>query len=299
MSKKRLIVILGPTGVGKSDLSIALALRFSAPIVSSDSRQIYKQMSIGTAVPNKEQLDAVKHYFIQTHDVTCNYSAGDYERDAILLIEKLFKTHDYVLLVGGSGLYINTICNGIDDIPSCSNATREMLNNRLKAGEFPQMLEELRTSDPIYYEQVDKGNRQRVTRALEVIMESGKPFSSFHSGEGKKRDFEIVKIGLNRPRPELYDRINRRVDQMMEEGLLEEATALYPLRNYNALQTVGYREFFDYMDGKTTLEEATELLKRNTRHYAKRQLTWFRRDEEIHWYNPSEVNGEELYNIVL
>lgn len=290
MNKKVLISIAGPTGVGKSDLSIALALRLSAPIISSDSRQIYRQMRIGTAVPTEEQLSTVKHYFIQNHDITELYSAGDYERDVLELIEELFKTHDYVLMVGGSGLYINALCNGIDEIPSGSEATRERLRARVAAGEFPQMLEELQLSDPVYYNQVDKNNPQRVIRALEVIIESGLPFSSFRHGEGKKRDFDIIKIALNRPREELYERINRRVDMMMDEGLLQEATSLYPLRHLNALQTVGYREFFDYMDGKTTLEEAIELIKRNSRRYAKRQITWFGRDTETKWFTPSELN---------
>lgn len=284
--------------MGKSDLSIALALRLSAPIISCDSRQIYRQMRIGTAVPSDEQLKTVPHYFIQTHDVTETYSAGDYERDAMKLLEELFLTHDYVVMVGGSGLYINAVCNGIDEIPSGSEAAREHLNNRIKKGEFPQMLEELKVSDPVYYQQVDKSNTQRVVRALEVIHESGRTFSSFRTGEGKKRPFDIIKIGLTRPREELYERINKRVDQMIEEGLLEEATALYPLRNYNALQTVGYREFFDYMDGKTTLEEAIELLKRNTRHYAKRQMTWFRKDENTKWFDLSSFDEAQFYESI-
>lgn len=284
--------------MGKSDLSIALALRLSAPIISCDSRQIYRQMRIGTAVPSDEQLKTVPHYFIQTHDVTETYSAGDYERDAMKLLEELFLTHDYVVMVGGSGLYINAVCNGIDEIPSGSEATREHLNNRIKKGEFPQMLEELKVSDPVYYQQVDKSNTQRVVRALEVIHESGRTFSSFRTGEGKKRPFDIIKVGLTRPREELYERINKRVDQMIEEGLLEEATALYPLRNYNALQTVGYREFFDYMDGKTTLEEAIELLKRNTRHYAKRQMTWFRKGENTKWFDLSSFDEAQFYESI-
>lgn len=295
---KTLITILGPTGVGKSDLSIALALRLSAPIISSDSRQIYRQMRIGTAVPSEEQLKTAPHYFIQTHDVTENYSAGDYERDVMKLLEQLFQTHDYVLLVGGSGLYINAVCNGIDEIPSGSEATREHLNNRIKEGEFTQMLEERKISDPAYYQQVDKSNTQRVVRALEVIHESGRTFSSFRTGEGKKRPFDIIKIGLTRPREELYERINQRVDNMMKEGLLEEATTLYPLRNYNAMQTVGYREFFDYMDGKTSLEEAVELLKRNTRHYAKRQSTWFRKDPDIKWFDLSCFDENIFYKSI-
>lgn len=289
---KRLIVIAGPTGVGKSELSIALAQCLSAPIVSCDSRQIYKEMRIGTAVPTTDQLNRVKHYFIQTQEITCHYSAGDYERDAIKLLDELFLTHDDVLMVGGSGLYINAVCNGIDDIPAGSDIIRTELRERIARGELPQMAEELRQKDPVYYEQVDKENPQRVSRALEVILTTGEPFSSFRKGEGKKRAFDIIKIGINRPREELYERINRRVDEMMEEGLLEEATALYPQRHHNALQTVGYREFFDYIDGKTTLSEAVELLKRNTRHYAKRQMTWFGKDKTINWLTPKELEAK-------
>lgn len=283
--------------MGKSDLSIALALRLSAPIISSDSRQIYRQMRIGTAVPSQEQLKAVKHYFIQTHDVTSNYSAGDYERDAIALLDELFKVHDYVVMAGGSGLYIDAVCDGIDEIPAGDEGLRTLLNERIVAGELPLMLEELKEKDPVYYDQVDKNNPQRITRALEVMAACGKPFSSLRTGEGKKRNFEITKIALQRPREELYERINRRVDIMMEEGLLEEATSLYPLRHHNALQTVGYKEFFDYMDNKTTLDEAIELLKRNTRRYAKRQMTWFRRDKSTKWFTPCELEASIENNI--
>lgn len=288
--KKRLIVIVGPTGVGKSELSIAFAQRFSAPIVSSDSRQIYKQMRIGTAVPTSDQLSRVKHYFIQTQEITDHYSVGDYERDVMKLLNELFLLNDNVVLVGGSGLYINAVCNGIDNIPAGDKAIRASLKERVSNGELPLMTEELKRYDPEYYEQVDRDNPQRVSRALEVILTTGKPFSSFRTGENKKRDFEIIKIGITRPREELYERINRRVDEMMAEGLLEEATALYPLREHNALQTVGYREFFDYIDGKSTLAEAVELLKRNTRRYAKRQMTWFGKDSEIEWLTPKEFN---------
>ena len=286
---KCLVVLVGATGVGKSDLSIELAKRFSAPIISSDSRQIYKQMRIGTAVPSEEQLSAVTHYFIQTHDATELYTAGSYGRDVLTLIDKLFLTNDTVMLVGGSGLYIDAVCDGMDDIPSSNLELRDLLNARVAAGELPIMLEELKQKDEIYYNEVDKSNAKRVIRALEVIIETGLPFSSFRSGDKKKRDFNIIKIGVNRPREELYQRINQRVDIMMEEGLLEEATSLYPLREHNALQTVGYREFFDYIDGKTTLDEAVELLKRNTRRYAKRQTTWFKRGGDISWFAPDGI----------
>lgn len=288
---KSLIVIIGATGVGKSDLSIELAKYLFAPIISSDSRQIYKQMRIGTAVPSQEQLDSVKHYFIQTHDATELYNAGDYERDVMQLLKELFVHHDNVLLVGGSGLYIDAVCNGIDDMPQADSSLREMLNDRVSNGELPLLLEELREKDPSYYEKVDRGNAQRIIRALEVIITTGETFTSHRIGKKKNRDFNIIKIGIEREREELYKRINQRVDIMMKEGLLEEATSLYPLRAHNAMQTVGYREFFDYIDNKTTLEEAIELLKRNTRRYAKRQTTWFKRADDVEWFSPDEIEG--------
>lgn len=288
---KSLIVIVGATGVGKSDLSIELANFFSAPIVSSDSRQIYKQMSIGTAVPSQEQLDTVKHYLIQTHDATQPYNAGDYEREVIELLDKLFISHDNVLLVGGSGLYINAVCEGIDDMPEVDASLRLKLNERVNNGELPLMLDELKEKDPIYYEKVDRDNAQRVIRALEIIITTGETFSSYRTGEKKERNFNIIKIGVELEREELYKRINTRVDIMMKQGLLEEATSLYPLRGHSALQTVGYREFFDYIDNKTTLEEAVELLKRNTRRYAKRQTTWFKRTSTVSWFSPNDLEG--------
>lgn len=288
-------MIIGATGVGKSDLSIDLAKWLSAPIISSDSRQIYKQMRIGTAVPSQEQLDAVTHYFIQTHDATQLYTAGDYARDVIALLEQLFIEHDNVMLVGGSGLYIDAVCNGIDDIPAVDGSIREHLNARVENGELPLMLEELKEKDCAYYDVVDRENAKRVIRALEVITATGRPFSSFRTGDGKKRNFNIVKIGVMRPREELYERINHRVDLMMKEGLLAEAQSLYPLRDCNALQTVGYREFFDYMDGKTTLDEAIELLKRNSRRYAKRQATWFRKDRDTAWFSPDDQESIMKY----
>ncbi len=280
---KYLVIITGPTGVGKSDLCIALAQCFSAPIVSCDSRQLYKEMRIGTAVPTKEQLNAIKHYFIQDHTIESLYSVGDYERDVIELLDTLFAESDIVLMVGGTGLYIDAVCNGIDDMPSPPEHIREGLRSRVANGELPQMVEELKVKDYQYYSTVDKSNPQRIIRALEVIETTGEPYSSFRTGESKERGFKTIKIAITREREELYNRINGRVDEMVKEGLLNEAAELFPFRHYNALQTVGYQELFSYMSGEITLKEAIELIKRNSRRYAKRQMTWLRRDSKVHW----------------
>ncbi len=291
---KLLIVLTGATGVGKSDISIALAQHFSAPIISCDSRQIYKEMTIGTAVPSLEQLNAVKHYFIQNHSITEHYSVGDYEKEVIELLDNLFITCDVVLLVGGTGLYIDAVCNGIDDIPSVPAEVRDRLKDRVERGELQQLAKELEEKDSEYFSTVDTSNPQRVIRALEVIESTGKTFSSFRRGDKKIRPFNIVKFVLNRERDDLYDRINRRVNIMIADGLIEEAKGLYSHRDCNALQTVGYQEIFSYMDGDISLEEAIELIKRNSRRYAKRQLTWFRRDNGYLWL---DVNNN-LFNLI-
>ena len=280
---RRLTIILGPTAVGKSEYAVTQALRAGSPVISCDSRQIYKEMSIGTAVPSPEQLAAVPHYFIGTLSVTQNYTAGMYEMDALALLERLFaEGHEELVMTGGSMFYIDAVCHGIDDIPAASPELRERLTREAEA-DLPALVEQLRARDPETCEEIDTLNPQRVIRALEVCLTTGKPFSSFKKREPKRRDFEIVKIGLERPREQLYARIDARVDAMMEAGLLEEVKRLLPLRNYPALRTVGYEELFDYLDGKTSLEEAVRLIKRNTRHYAKRQLTWWRRDGDIEW----------------
>ena len=280
---RRLTIILGPTAVGKSEYAVTQALRAGSPVISCDSRQIYKEMSIGTAVPSPEQLAAVPHYFIGTLSVTQNYTAGMYEMDALALLERLFaEGHEELVMTGGSMFYIDAVCHGIDDIPAASPELRERLTREAEA-DLPALVEQLRARDPETCEEIDTSNPQRVIRALEVCLTTGKPFSSFKKREPKRRDFEIVKIGLERPREQLYARIDARVDAMMEAGLLEEVRGLLPLRNYPALRTVGYEELFDYLDGKTSLEEAVRLIKRNTRHYAKRQLTWWRRDGDIEW----------------
>ena len=281
---RRLTVILGPTAVGKTDYSIAQALRAGSPVISCDSRQIFCEMRIGTAVPSDGQLAAVPHYFIRTRSVTEDYTAGMYEMDALALIRRLFaEGHEELIATGGSMFYIEALCHGIDDIPQASPALREELTRRALTEGTAALAEELKKLDPETCEEIDLKNRQRVVRALEVCLTTGKPFSSFKQREAKRREFEIRKIGLQRPREELYERINRRVDAMMAEGLEEEVRSLLPLRDCPALRTVGYQELFDCFDGKLTREEAVEQIKRNTRNYAKRQMTWWRRDPDIEW----------------
>ena len=280
---RRLVIILGPTAVGKTDFSVTKALEYGSPVISCDSRQIYKEMTIGTAVPEKEQLERVKHYFIQTIPVTQTYTAGDYERDAISLINKLFEEgHDTLVMTGGSMFYIDAVCEGLDDLPDGDPDLRKSLWERVDSEGLASLVEELEIRDPQTYSRIDKNNSQRVVRALEVCLVSGRPLSSFKSG-GKKRDFEIEKIGLTRPREELYSRIDKRVLNMVEEGLEDEVRSLLPYRDLQALQTVGYKEMFDYLDGKIPLEEAIRLIQRNTRHYAKKQMTWWRRNNSISW----------------
>ena len=280
---RRLVIILGPTAVGKTEFSVRKALEYGSPIISCDSRQIYKEMSIGTAVPDKEQLARVKHYFIQTIPVTQAYTAGDYERDALSLIDTLFEEgHDTLVMTGGSMFYIDAVCEGLDDLPDGDPQLRKALWERVDSEGLESLLKELETKDPLTYSRIDKKNSQRVVRALEVCLVSGRPLSSFKSG-GKKRDFEIEKIGLTRPREELYSRIDKRVLSMIDAGLEDEVRSLLPYRDLQALQTVGYKEMFDYLDHKIPLEEAVRLIQRNTRHYAKKQMTWWRRDSTVHW----------------
>ena len=291
MSTKRLIVIVGPTGSGKTDLSIRLALHFGAPIVSADSRQIYRGLPIGTAQPTSEQLAAVRHYFIASHDIAEHFSCGEYEVQALALLERLFAEHDTVIAVGGSGLYIKALCEGMDALPQVDETLRAQLNERLRNEGIGSLLEDLRRLDLVYYEQVDRDNPSRVLRAVEVCMQSGKPYSSFRTGVKRTRDFDIVKIGVDMPREKLYERIDKRVDMMLDAGLESEARAVYPYKHLNSLQTVGYREMFDFFDGKISREEAVELVKRNSRRYAKRQMTWFRRDGEITWFPPDDFDA--------
>ncbi len=284
MGNKKLLILLGPTAVGKTDMSLSLAQQYDSPIISCDSRQLYKEMSIGTAVPSQEQLSQVKHYFIQDHSIFDLYTAGKYEIEALALIEKLFEQgHDTLVMTGGSGFYIDAVCNGLDDFPPADLTLRAQLTERLAKEGVESLRMELKSLDPLSYEQVDIANGQRVVRALEVCLMTGRPFSSFKTHPDKKRPFEIEKRGLARPREVLYERINQRVLQMIDEGLMEEVRALSPHRQLTALQTVGYKELFPVLDGEYSLERGIELVQRNTRHYAKRQMTWWGRDKSIIW----------------
>lgn len=274
---KTLKVIVGPTASGKTDYSIELANQYNSPIISCDSRQIYKELKIGTAPPSEEQLAQIKHYFIFSHSIFDFYTAGKYELEALELINNLFLTHDTLIVVGGSGLYVDALCYGIDDFPDSDMILRDNLMQRLASEGIESLRNELRLLDPESYETIDKKNPQRIVRALEVCLQTGKKFSSFKSSSSKQRNFTIERTIIERPREELYDRINLRVDKMIESGLIDEAKELHKFKDLPALKTVGYKELFDYFDGKTSLEEAIDLIKRNTRRYAKRQITWFKR----------------------
>ena len=289
-SNPLLVVLLGPTGVGKTDLCIRLADTFHIPIINADSRQIFAEIPIGTAAPTKEQLARVKHYFVGTHHLQDYYSASMFEQDALNIIQNEFLSHPCALMSGGSMMYIDAVCNGIDDIPTVDDQTRTWMKRRLAEEGLPTLVQELKELDPEHYAVVDKQNPRRVVHALEICHMTGKTYTSFRTNSKKERPFRILKIGLNRPREELYDRINRRVDQMMADGWLDEARSVYPLRHLNALNTVGYKELFLYFDGTWPLEEAVERIKGNTRRYMRKQLTWFKRDPEIHWFTPDETD---------
>lgn len=288
MQSSTLFVLLGPTGVGKTELSFNIAKLLGAPIISSDSRQIYKELKIGTAAPTQEQLLQVKHYFIGTQSIFDSYSAGQYGEEAIKLLEDLFAVNPNQLLVGGSMMYIDAVCKGFDNIPSVPEHIRKEVNEQYQQNGLEWLQQELKKVDPVHYEKVDRFNHKRMLHALEVSIATGQPYSSFCTGQTKKRPFNIVKIGLNRPRPELYERINLRVDQMIEEGLINEAEPLFPYRHLNSLNTVGYKELYQYMEGNCTLDFAIEKIKQDSRNYAKRQFTWFNADKEIHWFHPDE-----------
>ncbi len=289
-SNPLLVVLLGPTGVGKTDLCIRLADTFRIPIINADSRQIFAEIPIGTAAPTKEQLARVKHYFVGTHHLQDYYSASMFEQDALNIIQNEFLSHPCALMSGGSMMYIDAVCNGIDDIPTVDDQTRAWMKRRLAEEGLSALVQELKGLDPEHYSIVDKQNPRRVVHALEICYMTGKTYTSFRTNSKKERPFRILKIGLNRPREELYDRINRRVDQMMADGWLDEARSVYSLRHLNALNTVGYKELFLYFDGTWPLEEAVERIKGNTRRYMRKQLTWFKRDPEIHWFTPDETD---------
>jgi len=287
---KTLVVITGPTAVGKTQLCLDLAQRLGTPIINADSRQIYRDLKIGTAAPTEEQLRQVHHYFVGTLSLDEYYSASMYEQQTIALLEKLFQDNDYALMTGGSMMYIDAVCHGIDDIPTVDEQTRETLKRRLQEEGLESLCEELKRLDPEHYEVVDLKNPRRVVHALEICLMTGNTYTSYRKAERKERPFKIIKIGLTRPREELYQRINSRVDQMMEQGLLEEAQRLYPQRHLNALNTVGYKELFNYMDGIWTLDEAVERIKGNTRRYARKQLTWFKKDSDVIWAHPTNIS---------
>ena len=293
---KTLIVIAGPTAIGKTSLSIYLAKLFNCSILSADSRQFYKEMTIGTAKPSANEMEGIPHYFINSNSISEEYNVGKYETDAINLLDKLFTENNIQILVGGSGLYIDAVCKGFDELPEADIKVRNKINDLYKEDGIEGLQNLLKELDEVYYNKVDLQNPQRISRALEVCLTSGKTYSSLREGKIKKRNFNIVKIGLNTKRENLYERINIRVDEMMKHGFLDEVKQLKSYKHLNALQTVGYKELFDYLDGKMELDSAINLIKQNTRRYAKRQLTWFRRDEEIKWFEPG--NETDILNYI-
>lgn len=285
---KTLLVLLGPTGVGKTALSIQLAQKAGSPIISADSRQLYKDLVIGTAAPDLQQLAAVKHYMVGTLALTDYYSASQYEEDVLLLLEELHKKHHTVVLTGGSMMYIDAICKGIDEMPTVTPEVRDALWIQYEKEGLEPILEELKEKDPVHYKEVDRSNYKRVIHAVEMCRMTDQPYSSLRTRSKKERPFRIIKIGLTRPREELCERINQRVDEMVNDGLIDEARKVYPYRHLNSLNTVGYKELFNYFDGEWTLEYAIEKIKRNSRVYARKQMTWFKRDKEILWFHPEE-----------
>jgi len=296
LKEKKLIVLIGPTGVGKTELSLSLAERYKTCIVSADSRQLYADLKIGTAAPTEEQLKRVKHYFVGTLQLADYYSAARYEEEVMELLSELYTEHDTVILTGGSMMYVDAICKGIDDIPTVDNETRELMLRRYETEGLEPLCAELKLLDPEYYKVVDLKNPKRVVHALEICYMTGKTYTSFRVREQKTRPFEIIKIGLTRPREELYERINHRVDLMIEEGLVEEARKVYSYRNLNSLNTVGYKEIFNYLDGEWDLSFATDKIKQNSRIYSRKQMTWFKRDTDIHWFHPDNVT--EIYSFL-
>lgn len=288
--KKLLVSIVGPTAVGKTAVTIELAKAFNSEIISADSRQFYREMELGTAKPSSEELAQAPHHFINSLSVNEEYSVGQFEKDAISLLSNLFTKHNLVFMAGGSGLFVDAVCNGLDEFPDIKPEIRERLNETYAKQGIEPLQKALREMDPEYFAQVDINNPQRLTRALEVIESTGKPFSFFRKKESKPRPFNTLRIGLEMDREKLYQRIDLRMDLMIEAGLFEEAERLYEYRSLNALQTVGYKEIFGYMDGEYDKTEAIRLLKRNSRRYAKRQLTWFRRNESVHWFQPNELD---------
>lgn len=296
---KQLIVLLGPTGVGKTALSLNLAEHYHSPIISADSRQFFKGLEIGTAAPTTEQLSQVRHFLVGMLGITDYYSASEFERDALNIIAEQYKTHDVLVATGGSMMYIDALCNGIDDVPTIDEELRKELYDLYEKGGLEPIRAQLKALDPDFYNIVDLKNHKRVIHALEVCLMTGKPYSSFRTNTKKPRPFNIVKIGLMREREQLYERINRRVDEMIEQGLLEEAKQYYPQRQLNSLNTVGYKELFKYFDGEWTFDFAIDKIKQNSRIYSRKQMTWFKRDKDIHWINLSETTEEEALQQII
>lgn len=295
---KNLLVLLGPTGVGKTELSLQLAEHFKCPIINADSRQIYQDISIGTAAPTAEELARVKHYFVHTLRLDEYYSAAEYEKDVLALLSELFQEHETVVLSGGSMMYIDAVTKGIDDIPTVDEETRALMRERYEKEGLEPLLAELKLLDPQYYELVDKRNHKRVVHALEICYMTGKTYTSFRTNTLKERPFRMVKFGLMREREHLFARINARVDKMMQEGLMEEVKRVYPLRHLNSLNTVGYKELFKVLDGEWELPMAVERIKKNTRVYAKKQMTWYKHDADIHWLDADKMNTQEMLKTI-
>ena len=294
---KNLIVILGPTGVGKTELCLQVAEHLGIPIINADSRQIFAEIPVGTAAPTPEQRRRVKHFFVGNHHIEDYYSASMYEEDVMhLLTQDLFLSSDTALMSGGSMMYIDAVCNGIDDIPTIDNDTRETMKRRLEEEGLQRLVEELKQLDPEHWAIVDRNNPRRVVHALEICHITGKTYTSFRQNEKKQRPFRIIKIGLTRDRAELYDRINQRVLQMIDDGLVAEALAVYEKRNLNALNTVGYKEMFEYLDGLATIDQTIFKIQSNSRRYCRKQQTWFKRDKNIRWFNPSNI--KEIINYI-
>jgi len=291
-----LVVITGPTAVGKTELCVKIGQHFNTEILSADSRQFYKELAIGTAKPTKEEMQNIEHHFVNSHPITEDYNVNDFEKDALLLLEELFQKHKIVILTGGSGLYIDALCEGFDeDIPGSDKNIRDELNEMYQQYGIKILQEKLKQLDPEFYSEVDLNNAKRLQRAIEVCMLTGEKYSTIRKGNKQKRPFNVLKIGLNREREELFNRINQRVDNMIEEGLLNEVKSVLKYKNINALKTVGYTELFDYIDNNITLEEATEKIKVNTRRYAKRQLGWFNKSNDYQWFHPDSLEEIKKY----
>lgn len=289
MNGKTVVIICGPTAVGKTSLAIQLALHFNTQIISADSRQCFKELNIGVAKPLAEELRQAHHYFINSHTIHEEVNAASFERYALQAIQEIFKQQDIAIMVGGTGLYIKAFCEGLDNIPTIPDEIRNSINQQYNTKGLAWLQNEIQTKDPLFWQTAEQQNPQRLMRALEVVEATGQSINSFRTGEKLQRPFNIIKIGLELPREELYQRINQRVDNMLQDGLIEEVKSLISFKSLNALQTVGYKEFFDYFDGLFSLEQAVEELKKHTRHYAKRQMTWFKKDEQIQWFQPNAI----------